>query len=94
MKPETVGMSSARLARLDKVLQRRYVDGGYLGPVSKSKKFTLSPGSHNVEVRDPGGASVYQQQVQVVPGHTIDISARTGGAAAPPPPPPPSGKAS
>jgi CubicO group peptidase (beta-lactamase class C family) len=30
MKPETVGMSSARLARLDKVLKRRYVDGGYL----------------------------------------------------------------
>jgi CubicO group peptidase (beta-lactamase class C family) len=30
MKPETVGMSSARLARLDKVLRRRYVDSGYL----------------------------------------------------------------
>jgi CubicO group peptidase (beta-lactamase class C family) len=30
MKPETVGMSSARLARLDDVLQRRYVDSGYL----------------------------------------------------------------
>jgi CubicO group peptidase (beta-lactamase class C family) len=30
MKPETVGMSSARLARLDAVMKRRYVDGGYL----------------------------------------------------------------
>ncbi len=30
MKPETVGMSAARLARLDKVMNRRYVDGGYL----------------------------------------------------------------
>ncbi|MBV8130958.1 MAG: beta-lactamase family protein [Alphaproteobacteria bacterium] len=30
MKPETVGMSSARLARLDHVMKRRYVDGGYL----------------------------------------------------------------
>ena len=30
MKPETVGMSSARLARLDAVMRRRYVDGGYL----------------------------------------------------------------
>ena len=29
-KPETVGMSSARLARLDEVMQRRYVDSGYL----------------------------------------------------------------
>ncbi|HEU0157283.1 MAG TPA: serine hydrolase domain-containing protein [Stellaceae bacterium] len=30
MKAETVGMSSARLARLDEVMRRRYVDGGYL----------------------------------------------------------------
>src|SRR3984957_7096649 len=30
MKPETVGMSSARLARLDEVMKRLYVDGGYL----------------------------------------------------------------
>jgi len=30
MKPETVGLSSARLARLDEVMKRRYVDGGYL----------------------------------------------------------------
>jgi CubicO group peptidase (beta-lactamase class C family) len=30
MKPETVGMSSARLARLDEVMNRRYVDSGYL----------------------------------------------------------------
>src|SRR6516162_6545965 len=30
MKPETLGMSSARLARLDQVMKQRYVDGGYL----------------------------------------------------------------
>jgi hypothetical protein len=30
MKPETLGMSSARLARLDEVMKRRYVVGGYL----------------------------------------------------------------
>jgi CubicO group peptidase (beta-lactamase class C family) len=30
MKPETAGMSSARLARLDQVMKRRYVDSGYL----------------------------------------------------------------
>ena len=30
MKPELVGMSSARLARLDEVMKRRYVEGGYL----------------------------------------------------------------
>jgi CubicO group peptidase (beta-lactamase class C family) len=30
MKPETVGLSSARLARLDEIMKRRYVDGGHL----------------------------------------------------------------
>ena len=30
MKPETVGMSSKRLARLDDVMKRRYVDTGFL----------------------------------------------------------------
>ena len=30
MKPETVGLSSARLARLDEVMRRRYVDSGLL----------------------------------------------------------------
>src|SRR6201987_2597827 len=30
MKPEKVGMSAARLARLDEVMKRRYVDAGYL----------------------------------------------------------------
>jgi CubicO group peptidase (beta-lactamase class C family) len=30
MKPETEGLSAARLARLDEVMTRRYVDGGYL----------------------------------------------------------------
>jgi CubicO group peptidase (beta-lactamase class C family) len=30
MKPETLGLSSARLARLDDVMKRRYVDGGHL----------------------------------------------------------------
>src|SRR6201988_2194608 len=30
MQPETLGMSSARLARLDEVMKRRYVDSSYL----------------------------------------------------------------
>jgi CubicO group peptidase (beta-lactamase class C family) len=30
MKPETAGMSSARLARLDEIMKRRYVDSGHL----------------------------------------------------------------
>src|ERR1700753_3111067 len=30
VKPESVGMSAARLERLDQVMKHRYVDGGYL----------------------------------------------------------------
>src|SRR5260370_18699940 len=30
MKPERVGMSAVRLARLDEVMKRRYIDSGYL----------------------------------------------------------------
>src|SRR5947199_6219575 len=30
MRPETVGMSSARLARLDEIMNKRYVEGGHL----------------------------------------------------------------
>jgi CubicO group peptidase (beta-lactamase class C family) len=30
MKPETMGLSAARLAKLDQVMTERYVDGGYL----------------------------------------------------------------
>ena len=30
VKPEMAGMSASRLARLDEVMQRRYVDGGML----------------------------------------------------------------
>ena len=30
VKPETVGMSSSRLAKLDEVMASRYVDGGFL----------------------------------------------------------------
>ena len=43
MKPETVGLSSARLARLDEVMQRRYVDGGYLAMVTNDSWTRVVP---------------------------------------------------
>jgi hypothetical protein len=50
-----------------------FVDGGYIGPVAKAKKFPLRPGNHVVELRDPNGQIVYSEQVNVIRGRTVDI---------------------
>jgi hypothetical protein len=50
-----------------------FVDGGYVGPVAKNKKFPLRPGNHIVELRDPAGEVVYSEQVNVMRGRTVDI---------------------
>ncbi len=50
-----------------------FVDGGYVGPVAKNKKFPLRPGNHVVELRDPNGQVVYSEQVNVMRGRTVDI---------------------
>jgi hypothetical protein len=50
-----------------------FVDGGYVGPVAKAKKFPLRPGNHDVELRDPNGQVVYSQEVNVMRGRTVEI---------------------
>jgi hypothetical protein len=50
-----------------------YVDGGYAGTAHKLKHFDLSPGNHNVELRDSTGRRLFQQQVQVIRGRTTEI---------------------
>lgn len=50
-----------------------FVDGGYVGPVAKAKKFPLRPGNHDVELRDPNGQTVYSQEVNIIRGRTVDI---------------------
>jgi hypothetical protein len=50
-----------------------YVDGGYAGVTGKLKKFTLTPGNHNIELRDPSGKTYYQQRVHVILGKTVEI---------------------
>ena len=54
-----------------------FVDGGYVGPVAKAKKFPLQPGNHVVELRDPSGQIVYSEQVNVIRGRTTDIHTGT-----------------
>jgi hypothetical protein len=50
-----------------------FIDGSYAGLASKMKHFTLQAGSHNIELEDPAGHVIYQQQVQVLAGRTIDV---------------------
>src|SRR5579871_5676573 len=60
-----------------------FVDGGYVGPVAKAKKFPLRPGNNEVQLRDPNGQIVYDQEVNIIRGRTVKID--TG--ALPPPAP-------
>ena len=50
-----------------------YVDGGYAGTAGKLKHFDLSPGNHNIELRDTTGQSLFHQQVQVIRDKTTEI---------------------
>ena len=50
-----------------------FVDGGYAGVVEKLKHFDLSPGNHDIELRDPSGNTIFQERVQVILGRTIEI---------------------
>ena len=50
-----------------------YVDGGYVGPVNKFKKFWLAPGNHNIELRDASGHAFFNQRIDVILNKTVEI---------------------
>jgi hypothetical protein len=50
-----------------------YVDGGYVGPISKFKHFGLRPGNHDIEMRDMNGAVIFHERVQVIVDRTVEI---------------------
>jgi len=50
-----------------------FVDGGYVGPVAKAKKFPLRPGNHDVELRDLNGHVLFHERVQVIRGRTTEV---------------------
>jgi hypothetical protein len=50
-----------------------YVDGGYVGPIDKFKKFHLRPGNHDIELRDVSGATLFRQRVHVIEDKTTEI---------------------
>jgi hypothetical protein len=53
-----------------------YVDGTFAGTAGQMKHFHLPAGNHNIEVRDGSGHDVYQQQINVIGGHTIDVGTK------------------
>ena len=52
-----------------------YVDGGYAGTVRQLGTFVLRTGNHNIELRNPGGQTIFQEQVDVLAGKTIKLAA-------------------
>lgn len=50
-----------------------YIDRGYAAESKKDKKFTLKPGNYQIELRDSGGQTVYQEQVAVTVGKTTRL---------------------
>jgi len=56
-----------------------FIDDGYAGQTAKLRKFALSPGIHNIELRDPSGHPFYQERIQVIPGRTLQINAYSQG---------------
>jgi hypothetical protein len=56
-----------------------YVDGGYAGRAGQLKKFRLSAGNHDIELRDPSGHAFHQEKIDVLPGKTLEISGKPGG---------------
>ena len=50
-----------------------YIDGGYAATITKSKKFTLRPGIHEISLRSPNGETFYDQRVAVTVGETTKL---------------------
>jgi len=51
-----------------------YIDDGYAATITKSKKFALRPGTHEIALRSSDGETFYHQRVTVVVGQTTKLS--------------------
>ena len=50
-----------------------YIDGGYAATITKSKKFALRPGTHEITLRNSDGETFYHQRVAVTVGQTTKL---------------------
>lgn len=51
-----------------------YIDGGYAATITKSKKFTLRPGTHNIVLKNSDDVTFYHKRVAVLVGQTTKLS--------------------
>ena len=52
-----------------------FVDGGFADKVEKVKKFALRPGTHDIELRDSDGRTLYKERVAIIIGKTTELHA-------------------
>jgi hypothetical protein len=52
-----------------------FVDGGFADKVDKAKKFALRPGTHDIELRDSDGRTLFQERVAITLGKTTEVKA-------------------
>jgi hypothetical protein len=50
-----------------------YVDGGFADRIEKAKKFALRPGTHDIELRDSDGRTLYRERIAVLVGKTTEL---------------------
>ena len=50
-----------------------YVDGAFVGLTDKVKNIPLPAGTHEVQLRDPEGRTLYQESVEIIGGRTTQI---------------------
>ena len=50
-----------------------YVDDGFAGVTGKLKKFPLSPGNHDIALRDSDNRTFYHKRIHVIAGKTVEI---------------------
>ena len=50
-----------------------YIDGGYAATITKSKKFALRPGTHEIDLKNSDGVTFYHQRVAVLVGQTTKL---------------------
>ena len=50
-----------------------YIDSGFAATTDKAKKFALRPGSHDIELLDPEGQTLFHERVAVTVGNTTKL---------------------
>jgi hypothetical protein len=50
-----------------------YIDGGYAATITKSKKFALRPGTHEIDLKNSDGVTFYHKRVAVLVGQTTKL---------------------